>query len=203
MNKTLNIAGVILAGGKNARIGGKCKAFIQLNDKSFLNIITSVLEQIFNEIIIVTNNPSDFTAFINKYSIITDKIKDVGPLGGINSALYHCSAEAIFVVSCDMPYLNKELIEKQIECYHKSDCDALIPRIGSFIEPLHAIYKKTVFNILQSFINETRDYSIRNFLKLINVQYMEIEDNKLNRQAFTNINTHEDFERLNKERIIA
>ena len=198
MNKTLNIAGVILAGGKNARIGGKCKAFIQLNDKSFLNIITSVLEQIFNEIIIVTNNPSDFTAFINKYSIITDKIKDVGPLGGINSALYHCSAEAIFVVSCDMPYLNKELIEKQIEFYNKSDCDALIPRIGSFIEPLHSIYKKTTFDILQSFINETQDYSIRNFLKLINVQYMEIEDNKLNRQAFTNINTHEDFERINK-----
>ena len=203
MNKTLNIAGVILAGGKNARIGGKCKAFIQLNDKSFLNIITSALEQIFNEIIIVTNNPSDFSAFINKYSIITDKIKDVGPLGGINSALYHCSAEAIFVVSCDMPYLNKELIEKQIEFYNKSDCDALIPRIGSFIEPLHSIYKKTTFDILQSFINETQDYSIRNFLKLINVQYMEIEDNNLNRQAFTNINTHEDFERLNKERIIA
>jgi len=198
MNKTLNIAGVILAGGKNARIGGKCKAFIQLKDKSFLNIITSALEQIFNEILIVTNNPSDFTAFINKYSIITDKIKDVGPLGGINSALYHCSAEAIFVVSCDMPYLNKELIEKQIEFYNKSDCDALIPRIGSFIEPLHSIYKKTTFDILQSFINETQDYSIRNFLKLINVQYMEIEDNKLNRQAFTNINTHEDFERINE-----
>ena len=196
MNKTLNITGVILAGGKNARIGGKNKAFIQLNDKSFLNIITSTLEQIFNEIIIVTNNPSDFTAFINKYSIITDKIKDVGPLGGINSALYHCSAEAIFVVSCDMPYLNKELIEKQIEFYNKSDCDALIPRIGSFIEPLHSIYKKTTFDILQSFINETQDYSIRNFLKLINVQYMEIEDNNLNRQAFTNINTHEDFDRI-------
>ncbi len=196
MNKPLNIAGVILAGGKNARIGGKNKAFIQLNDKSFLNIITSTLEQLFNEIIIVTNNPSDFTAFLDKYSIITDKIKDVGPLGGIDSALYHCSAEAIFVVSCDMPYLNKELIEKQIEFYNNSDCDVLIPRMGSFIEPLHSIYKKTIFNILQSFINETRDYSIRSFLKLINVQYMEMEDNKLNRQAFTNINTHEDFEKI-------
>ncbi|MBL7112794.1 MAG: molybdenum cofactor guanylyltransferase [Bacteroidales bacterium] len=196
MNKIVNIAGVILAGGKNARIGGTCKAFIQLNDKSFLNIITSTLEQIFNEIIIVTNNSSDFTAFVNKYSIITDKIKEVGPLGGINSALYTCSAEAIFVVSCDMPYLNKELIEKQIEFFHKSDCDALIPRMGSFIEPLHAIYKKTIFNILHSFLSETRDYRIRSFLKLINVQYMEMEDNKVNRQAFTNINTQEDYERI-------
>ncbi|MFH1160519.1 MAG: NTP transferase domain-containing protein, partial [bacterium] len=97
-------------------------------------------------------------------------------------------------VPCDMPYLNKELIEKQIEFYNKSDCDVLIPRIGSFIEPLHSIYKKTIYTILQSFINETRDYSIRSFLKLINVQYMEIEDNKVNRQAFTNINTQEDFE---------
>ncbi|NQV02033.1 MAG: molybdenum cofactor guanylyltransferase [Bacteroidia bacterium] len=196
MNQTGKIAGVILAGGKNARIGGKCKAFIQLQDKSFLNIITSALEQLFSEIIIVTNNPSDYTAFINKYSIVTDRIKDIGPLGGIDSALYHCSAEAIFVVSCDMPYLNKELIEKQIEFYNKSDCDALIPRIGSFIEPLHAIYKKTSFNILQSFLNETRDYRIRSFLRLINVQYMDMEDNEINRQAFTNINTHEDYMRI-------
>lgn len=198
MNKTLKIAGVILAGGKNTRIGGKCKAFIQLNNKSFFNIITSTLEQIFNEIIIVTNNPSDFTAFINKYSIITDEIKNIGPLGGIYSALYYCSAEAIFIVPCDMPYLNKELIEKQIEFYTKSDCDTLIPRMGSFIEPLHAIYKKTINNRLQSFIKETQDYSIRKFLKLINVQYMDIENNKLNRQAFTNINTNEDFEKINK-----
>ncbi|MBC8314982.1 MAG: molybdenum cofactor guanylyltransferase [Bacteroidales bacterium] len=196
MKKTSKIAGVILAGGKNARIGGKSKAFIQLNDKSFLTIITSILEQLFNDIIIVTNNPSEYTALKNNYSIITDKIKGIGPLGGINAALYHCSAEAIFVVPCDMPYLKKEVIEKVIEVYNKSDCDAMIPRMGSFIEPLHAIYKKTTLNILQSFINETRDYRIRGFLKLINVQYMEMEDNELNRKAFTNINTHEDFERI-------
>lgn len=196
MSKPLDIAGVILAGGKNARIGGRCKAFIQLKDKSFLNIITSTFEQLFKEIIIVTNNPSDFTSLSNKYSIIPDKIKNVGPLGGINSALYHCSADAIFVVPCDMPFLNKGLIEKQIEFYNNSDCDVLIPRIGSFIEPLHAIYRKNIFNILQSFLSETQEYSIRSFLKLINVQYMEIEDNAINRQAFTNINTQEDFERI-------
>jgi len=196
MNKSLSIAGVILAGGKNARIGGKCKAFIQLRDKSFLNMITLTLEQLFNELILVTNNPSDFAAFMHKYSIITDKIKGVGPLGGINSALYHCSTEAIFVVPCDMPYVNKELIEKQIEFFNNTDCDALIPRMGSFIEPLHAIYKKSIFTTLQSFLNETKDFRIRSFLKLIHVQYMEMEDNELTRQAFTNINTQEDYDRI-------
>ncbi len=196
MNKTTNIAGVILAGGKNTRIGGKSKAFIQLNDTSFLNLIVSTIDQLFNEIIIVTNKPQEYCDMKNNYSIITDKIKGIGPLGGIYSALYHCSSEAIFVVPCDMPYLNKKVIEQEIECYNKSDCDALIPRMDSFIEPLHAIYKKSTFNILQSLINETEDYSIRNFLKLIHVQYMEMEDNEPNRQAFTNINTHEDFERI-------
>lgn len=196
MNKTSNIAGVILAGGKNTRIGGTSKAFIQLNDTSFLNLITSTIEQLFNDIIIVTNNPQDYSGIKNNYSIITDKIKGIGPLGGIYSALFHCSAEAIFVVPCDMPYLNKQVIEQEIDVYNRSDCDALIPRMGSFIEPLHAIYKKSTFSILQSLLNETQDYSIRTFLKLINVQYMEVEDNKSTRQAFTNINTHEDFERI-------
>ena len=196
MNKTSNIAGVILAGGQNTRIGGKSKAFIQLNDTSFLNLITSTIEQLFNDIIIVTNNPQDYSGIKNNYSIITDKIKGIGPLGGIYSALYHCSAEAIFVVPCDMPYLNKQVIEQEIDVYNRSVCEALIPRMGSFIEPLHAIYKKSTFSILQSLLNETQDYSIRTFLKLINVQYMEVEDNKSTRQAFTNINTHEDFERI-------
>ena len=196
MNKTSNIAGVILAGGKNTRIGGTSKAFIQLNDTSFLNLITSTIEQLFNDIIIVTNNPQDYSGIKHNYSIIPDKIKGIRPLGGIYSALFHCSAEAIFVVPCDMPYLNKQVIEQEIDVYNRSDCDALIPRMGSFIEPLHAIYKKSTFSILQSLLNETQDYSIRTFLKLINVQYMEVEDNKSTRQAFTNINTHEDFERI-------
>ena len=196
MNKILNIAGVILAGGKNTRIGGKSKAFIQLNERSFLTIITYTLEQLFNDVIIVTNNPSEYAAFKNSYSIITDKIKGIGPLGGIYSALSHSSADAIFVVPCDMPHLKKEVIEQEIEVYNRSDCDALIPRIDSFIEPLHAIYKKTTIDILQSYLNKTRDYRIRGFLNLINVQYLEMEDNELNRKAFTNINTNEDYRRI-------
>lgn len=196
MNKTLTITGVILAGGKNTRIGGQCKAFIQLHDQSLLTIITSLLEQFFNEIIIVTNNPSEFASHQNNYSIITDRIKEIGPLGGIESALYHCSSDAIFVVSCDMPYLNRDMIEKQIAMFLKSDCDALIPRMGTFIEPLHAIYRKGISGFLQSFLNETQDYRIRKFLKLIHVHYMDIEDNDVNKRAFTNINTQEDYERI-------
>lgn len=193
MNKRSEIAGVILAGGKSTRIGGINKSFLELDGTNIFNITIDIFDRLFTEIIIVTNSPEDYNYVRNKYSIATDIIKNIGPLGGIHSALTNCDAEAVFIVACDMPNLSKYFIHDQMEQYDKSDCDVLIPRIGSFIEPLHAIYKRSLYHRLHSYLKETRNYSIRNFIKTINVKYWDLDDNVSNRKAFTNINTEEDL----------
>ncbi|MBI4646333.1 MAG: molybdenum cofactor guanylyltransferase [Bacteroidia bacterium] len=188
-----NISCAILAGGKSTRIGGINKAFIKIDNEYIIDRIIKTLNKIFRQIIIVTNSPSDFKKIKNKCSIIPDTIKEIGPLGGIYSALSFSKSDAIFFVACDMPYINQRVIEKIISAYNQNNCDAVVPSIGSYIEPLFSVYNKKILSDLSEYIENTDDFSIRRFLKSINVHYLEFKDNVFYKKVFTNINTVEDI----------
>ena len=58
--------------------------------------------------------------------------------------LMSTSADSIFVFAGDMPFLDKKIVTDQIEEFNRNNYDVLIPRVGELIEPLHAIYRKSV-----------------------------------------------------------
>ncbi len=192
------MAGAILAGGKNSRMAGKNKAFIQIYDKPIIQRTAHLLKGIFEEVILSTNSAQDFSSY-KDIIVKVDLIKDVGPLGGIHSVLSVTSKAAVFFVGCDMPFLHNEMILQQIEYFKKRDCSALVPRINDFIEPLHAIYKKDIAGNIISFVRKKGSYSIRDFLKTVNVYYWDLEDTSFNRGIFKNINTEEDARAIKSE----
>ncbi len=189
-----NIGAAILAGGKNSRMSGSNKAFIKINGAAIIERSIKILQGIFEELIIVTNSPEEFKSFGKEATIITDIIKNVGPLGGIHAALSVTSKKGIFFVACDMPFLHNALILRQLKDFEKASCECLVPRIGGSIEPLHAVYKKSLKDKISSFIKEGADYSIRGFLETINVCYWDLESSRFNRGIFKNLNTKEDLE---------
>ncbi len=190
----LNIAGAILAGGDSIRMNGQNKAFLHINGIPLIQKTINLLKKIFEEIMIITNTPNEYKAYQKECTILEDKIKGIGPLEGIYTGLSSTKKDAVFFVACDMPNLHIDFILKEITLFNQSNCDALIPEIGSFIEPLHSIFKTSLKHKMYDFINTTQDYSIKNFLKTINVSYMDLEDNQFNKNIFKNINTLEDLE---------
>lgn len=195
----MNIGCSILAGGKNSRLGGKNKAFLKINNCSIIENNIYFLEQIFNEIILVTNNKEKYSFLNNDIIIVSDIIKNIGPLGGIHSALYHTKNQALFFTPCDMPFLNKDLILKIINTFKNTDCDAVVPRINKNIEPLYAIYSKNILKKLQNHLNGTKIYSIRKFYEKINVCYLDLIDDEITRKTFININTPDDINNISKK----
>ena len=145
------ITGVILAGGASKRFNGIVKAKIVIGGIPIISRIIGAFQDIFDEIIIVTNTPEEFSDY-NNYRIVGDKFLSKGPLGGIHSALTESENELFFVVAGDMPLLEKELIIRQIEFYFKNRCDILIPTVGEYIEPLHGIYSKSILAALEKYL---------------------------------------------------
>lgn len=188
-----NLSAAVLAGGKNSRMSGFNKAFVRTNGIPVIQRTLKILGGVFEEIIIVTNSPKDFKLYEEKAVIIEDAIKGAGPLGGIYSALSCASKDAVFFVACDMPFLHNGLIRRQLRYFSKTDCDCLVPRIGDFVEPLHAVYKKALGEGIYNFLKNGNDYSIRSFLKTVKVCYWDLENNRLNRDSFRNLNTEEDL----------
>jgi molybdopterin-guanine dinucleotide biosynthesis protein A len=192
-----NITGVILAGGTNKRFNGITKANIVINGATIMTRIIDKIRDIFNEIIIVTNTPEEFYKY-SKCNIICDAIKNKGPLGGIHAALRESENDSVFVFAGDMPYLDKELINSQISYYLKNKCDALVPQVKQNIEPLHAIYNKSIQAVLENYLTEHHDYAVHRFVKILNVSYLKLEESDEIKRAFTNINLQSDIPVIEK-----
>jgi len=186
------ISAVILAGGANKRFNGKTKANIQISGVRIITRIVKVLHEHFDDIIIVTNTPDEFKGF-QQFTLVPDEIKNVGPLGGLHAALKVAKNDAVFIFASDMPCISGNIIKKHIEFYNRRKCDAAIPRIKDFKEPLHAIYHKNVYDKLTQFLSSANKYSIENFIADLNVRYHNLDDNDENRKAFININTPQDL----------
>jgi molybdopterin-guanine dinucleotide biosynthesis protein A len=194
--KELKISGVILAGGVNSRFGGQTKSNMIVGGVSIISRMVNTLQEVFDEIIIVTNTPEEFSDY-RKYRIVQDEFKKVGPLGGIHAAMSASSNPAIFVFAGDMPFITKELIINQIECYRKLHCDVLIPRVESYDEPLHAIYSLTTFIKLDNYLLTMKNYRIKDFLDKVDVEYFKLNETPAYRRVFTNINTPSDLSMAN------
>jgi len=132
------MTGVILAGGKAKRFGGTRKSFIEVNGKPIIETQLKLFNKLFDEVIIVAN---DTVPFI-KYDalIVSDILKNKGPLGGIYTALYHMKHDSCFVAGCDMPFLNGRLIRHMMESAGRDWIYSV--RIDGRYEPLHTVYSK-------------------------------------------------------------
>jgi len=187
-----NISGVILAGGKNNRFGGHPKAKTVIGGKTIISRITETIENLFDEVIIVTNDPEEFREF-GHLRIITDIFRNAGPIGGLHAALKTTSKDAVFVFAGDMPFLEKQLILDQIKRFAEEKCDAMVPQVNDYIEPLHSIYSISILNNLEKYLNESGNYAVGEFLKRIDVKYMILTDSDIKTRAFININYPSDL----------
>ncbi len=187
------ITAVVLAGGKNSRFEGVDKAFVPVHGVPMIERILGILGDIFENIIVVTNSSRKYQSMGN-LGFASDIYKNAGPLGGIHAAMKKSATPFIFVFSCDMPYLDKNIIKSQIAFFRKlQNTDALIPRMNSNIEPLHAIYRSALAGRLAEFLELSSDYSIRAFLKKTEVAYYYLPCTSREIKAFSNINTAADI----------
>lgn len=198
MDKSISAA--ILAGGSATRLAGMTKCNIIVDGKTILSRILRCFEGIFDEIIIVSNNPAEFSYFEN-YKVVSDIYPGIGPLGGIHAAIKASESAAVFIVAGDMPLINKEIVHRQVEAYYKSLPDILIPSIGEYIEPLHSIYRKGIISDLENYIIMKKYNAVWRFIETLSkAEYFDPGDTDEVLNSFMSVNTFEDVARA--ERII-
>ena len=184
---------IILAGGKNTRIA-RTKAFIQLpTGESILQKILKVLQKIFPEIIIVTNQKQAYLRF--GVQVVEDLIKGSGPLGGIFTGLCFSASKRNFVVGCDMPFIKPALIGLLLQ--ESGSFDVVIPEINGEVEPLFALYSKDCIPVMFEHL-QRQNLKMREVIRKLNVKRIgagEIDRLDPEHLSFFNINTEGDLKR--------
>lgn len=131
------VTGVVLAGGLSTRMGAN-KAFMEVQGERIIDRTVRVLKDVFSEVILVTN---DTLLYLDLDCIlVTDVLPNKGPIMGIYTALLFASGEYIFVVACDMPFLNADFIRFMVE--KREGFDVVVPSTADGLHPLHALYSK-------------------------------------------------------------
>lgn len=192
----INIGAAILAGGNSTRYQGANKALLKISKETILERNVATLEPMFEEIHIISNRPEEFKH--HNIPVFKDVFRDIGPLGGIYTALHYTQCDAVFVFSCDMPFLSSGLIQHIQDYFNKNLFAIVIPQLLEKIEPLHAVYSKDILPLLEEHIRSTDNYKIRLFFNKVNTSYIPIENTETNKKAFININTPEDHRAINE-----
>ncbi|MGK9476348.1 molybdenum cofactor guanylyltransferase [Melioribacter sp. OK-6-Me] len=189
-----DITGVILAGGKSSRMGVN-KSFLKLGNQTIIERIIDLMKSIFSELIIITNTPDDYKHL--NLSLYEDVYRWKGPLAGIHSALLHSSTEKIFVLSCDVPLMSKEMIEYIIE--YESDKPIKYCEAAGYHQPLVGLYSRAILNDVEKFISSTEisDKSFHYFLKNIDAEIIHPKGLSFYKdELFFNVNRPEDYEKI-------
>ena len=180
-----------MAGGKNSRMGLE-KAFLKIGGLRLIDRILDVYQEIFSEVIIVTNDPLAYTEFAETI-IVTDIYKEKGALGGIYTGLFYSSYDYSFITACDMPFLNKDFIIYLTEQADKYDI--IVPSLSDGLQPLHAIYSQNCLSPIKRLLSLDK-LKITGFYKemrLLSVSEEKIKPFNKDGRLFLNINTPEDF----------
>lgn len=191
---TSSMNAVILAGGENKRLP-MIKGFLEIDGKRIIESSIDLLENIFDKVIISTNNPEHY--FYLGRPMIGDTMRERGPMTGILSALNLPEISEIFVTACDMPFISGELIRSIVDQWDKK-WDAVIPFYEKKPQPLLGIYSKTIAQDMEDSIKSGKR-SLRKFLQGIQVLYISEKDvRRIDREgkSFVNINTPEDAENV-------
>lgn len=189
------ISAVVLAGGQGRRLG-RDKAFLPLNGRPLIAWTVDKLSDLSDDVIVVTNRPASYRQLDLPVRLVHDEQPGVGALMGLYSGLKAASHRYAVVVACDMPFLSVPLLRHMVTLV--SGYDVVIPRLGSWQEPLHSIYGDLCLPAIERQLDLGRR-KIISFFPEVRVRYVgdaEIEQFDPEHRSFLNINTPDDWNRV-------
>jgi molybdopterin-guanine dinucleotide biosynthesis protein A len=189
----VRVSGVIQAGGKSTRMGGRPKALLELAGRRIIERVLDAVAPVVDDVLVVTNTP-ELYGFLG-LPMVPDVYPDHGSLGGIYSGLAAAPGDAVFTVACDMPFLHAEVARLVVS--RAAEADVVIPRVGEQLETLHAVYAKACLAPIQARLREGR-LRITGFfdrVRVVEIAEAEVARFRAPEVVFMNVNTPEELAR--------
>ena len=195
----MSTTSIVLVGGKSVRLG-RNKVTELIGNESLVQRVLSRLAILSTEIILVTaQGQEEIPDFFQPGTkVIEDIFPEGGSLGGIYTGLTASSSSHSILVACDMPFLNVPLLGYMLEV--SSLFDAAIPRVGGFLEPLHAVYSRNCITPIRHLL-EQGNQRVSGFFSQIKIRYVEEEEvNRFDPEhlSFFNVNTQENLDQARR-----
>lgn len=189
-HNTPALNGLVLAGGQSKRMGTD-KGSMQWHGKEQRYYMADLLEE-FCDQVFISCRADQVDEISSSYNTLTDTFLDLGPYGGILSALRSDREKAWLVVACDLPLIDEETLQFLIDSRNRDTIATTFesPHDG-LPEPLITVWEPESYATLLHFLGE--GYSCPRKV-LINSEKTILQPQRP--EALMNANTPEDAERI-------
>ncbi|WP_261511741.1 NTP transferase domain-containing protein [Chryseobacterium paludis] len=179
--------GLVLAGGKSQRMGNP-KDKINWHGKEQRYYAADLLVP-FCDKVFISCRQDQLENFDMDYNALTDTFLNMGPFGGILSALRSQRDKAWLVVACDLPLLDKSALEFLIQSRNPEKAATTYESpFDGLPEPLITIWEPKSYSLLLNFLGSGNTCPRK---VLINSDTLILKPT--NPDSLMNVNTPEDM----------
>jgi molybdopterin-guanine dinucleotide biosynthesis protein MobB len=134
--------GLVVAGGRSRRMGQDKALFHYHNGQTQLEYCYRILKDFCANAFISVRQDQALSGEYTRFNSITDSFLDLGPLGGILSAMRAYPNSAFVVLAIDMPAVDSKVLARLLESRNPFRfATAFQSHAGDFPEPLCTIYE--------------------------------------------------------------
>ena len=191
--------GFILTGGASSRMGLD-KSRLRVGGHTFVERINEALRPLARRVCVVSSRAD---ADAHGLPVVRDLYEGRGALGGLHAALAECKAPWAVIVSCDLPFVTRELFER-LASFVSNDADAIAPiQDDGRPSPLCALYATTKCRATAEELVRTDELRPRALLWRVRTRWVafdELSDLDGSKLFFENVNTPEDYEKAKGKR---
>ena len=190
-----NILAVVLAGGKSQRFG-QDKSQVKLQDKILINYILGEIIDVFQETLIIANDPIDYMQS-DKISITKDFKSNLGPLGGVLSGMKwikenNKNYKWISTFPSDTPFFSKKELNYFYEKIKENNSKLFFIKNKDTRHNIFGLWSIDLIDQLEKDLlkgqRKVEDWADSIGVSTVNIEYKKPD-------PFFNINTKEDLKR--------
>ena len=194
MNVSQEIIGVVLAGGRATRMGGKDKGLQLLNGKPLWQHVADTLAGQVTTIAISANRHID-TYRQSGYAVYQDSLENYpGPLAGMLSVMQQSQGEWFIFCPCDTPFIPSCLVERLFLL--RGTAPVVWVHDGERDHPAVALMHRSLAPALLAYL-AAGERRVMVFMRESGGHSVDFSDVK---SAFVNVNTSEDLQMMQEKR---
>jgi molybdopterin-guanine dinucleotide biosynthesis protein A len=185
------LSAIILAGGRSSRMG-RAKALLPFDGEPLIVHLVRRLSPMFGEVIVVAAPDQELPPL--PVTVVRDDVAYQGPAGGIAYGLRAASGAFAFVASCDAVFVQRPLVAHLLTL--KDDADVVVPRWAGRVQPLLAVYRRSILPQLEAQIatGELRASALLAEVRTRTVEEEAIRTLDPQGLSFFNMNTPRDYQ---------
>ena len=186
------MTGVILAGGRGARMGGVDKGLVEVAGRPMVEHVLAAVERQAGAVAINANRSAERYARYG-HPVIADRMDGFqGPLAGMASALAAAATELVLVVPCDSPLVDASLGPRLHAALVERGADVAVAHDGERMHPVFVLLRRAARAGLDDFLARGERKIDRWFAeeKTTVVDFSDLPE------MFLNVNREEDRSRL-------